>query len=151
MELFQTKTVTLQTRDGLSATVVEKKVIRIKDGRFSLWSVGDGDVVVGEKVADVVMAAVRTPKRTDWSFGSESGAGFVQQVELEAVPWWDERGNANGWGALVFIGTTKTVWRSTHLVKVGGNEEACRDEIGPVEEGRGGGAGGSGGGGGGGV
>ena len=62
MELLQMTTVNLRTSTGQSATKVEKRAFRIKNGLWSLWSV-DGCDAVSSKMADLTMGEVEWTQR----------------------------------------------------------------------------------------
>lgn len=144
MELLQTTIVNLRTWTGLSATVVEKRVFRIKNGRWTLWSAGEGGFgdAVGEKLADLTMGEVRAPERVGGSSGSSEwgwGTEVVQRVGLNGGPWRDGRG-AHALAVCVWVGR-RVGWTAMHLVERVGGSEFCSDEFWPVGEGQGGGGG----------
>lgn len=123
--------------------MVEKGVFRIKNGRWTLWAVGEdlGDVVVGEKLADLTIGEVRAPERVGGPSGS--GTEVVQRVGLNAGPWRDGRG-ANALAVCVWVGR-RVGWTAMRLVERVGGSEVCSDEFWPLGEGQGGGGGGGGG------
>lgn len=138
MEILQTTTVTLRTWTGQSAIKIEKRAFRIKNGRWSLWTVegedgiGDGDDdVVGRKLADLVLGEVRSPV----GVGEEE----VQKVVLEGGPWRDGLG-VNDVAVEVWVGRG-VCWRLMHRIeRVGAGRgaegsEVCYYEFWPLVEG----------------
>lgn len=134
MELMQTTIMNLRTRYGQTATKIEKRAFRIRNGLWSMWAVhtDEGFDVVGWKVADLTLVEVASPKRV-----GATAAEVVQKAALRGGPWQDGRG-ANAMAMCVWVGR-QLVWQLTHQVdrRVDGVSEVCGDEFWAAVEGEG--------------
>ena len=125
MELLQTTTINLRTRSGQSATQVEKRAFRIKNGQWSLWSVDEFDNV--SKLANLMMGEVREQERV-----GPSETDFVQKVALYGGPWPSALGH-HAVKVWVWVGR-QLYWQDVQLVvrPRGAENEVFTDEFWPL-------------------
>lgn len=133
-ELIQTTLINLRTWNGQTATKIEKRAFRIRNGGWSLWAVQavDGVDVVRWKLADLTLCEVASPAQV-----GPTGQDVVQKAALKGGPWQDGRGT-NAVAMCVWVGR-KTCWQLSHQIdrEVLGASEISNDEFWPAEEGGG--------------